>query len=617
MQRLKRRTLQLGVGVISLALIAAACGSSSKSSGGTTGGTTGTGSTASCAGGVTGLQLYGDNNSGTPVRGGKLTALGVGDVDENLDLNEGYYTVDYLAYDLYNRALYNFPSTHCKTFTIVPDLATGPPVVSNGGLKYAVTIRRGAMWDTTPPRQVAAADVILGVKRSCNPSNPFGGQPDFSDVLAGYADFCTGFGNVSTTDAAAQAAYINGHNISGVTVDPANNLTVDFTLSKPAYYFAGALVLPPFNPAPQEILQALPNSNNIWQYVHSDGPYKIQSYSPGKSITFVRNPAWTQASDPLRHAYADEIDVSETGNQQGIYQQILTNTPQADMMWDTHVPPTAVAGLIAAKDPRLNLQTESATNPYILFNSISKNNNGALGNPLVRQALEYALNRTEFAQNAGGPDIAVPQTHVLAPGTEGSTPAFDLYPYDPNKAKALLAQAGATHLNLKYLYRPSSIASSKDFQTAQADLAQAGVTVTPLGVASGDFYGKYLNPGTAAKNSVWDLAEAGWGPDWYPNAGKSWFLPILDGRNLPPNSSNFGFFNDQKLNTLVDQAEAAPNDAAATPIWHQADMEAMQQAPFFPISDPNEANLQGSQTHNCVYIAYLQNCNLANVWVTS
>ena len=617
MQRLKRRTLQLGVGVISLALIAAACGSSSKSSGGTTGGSTGSGSTSGCSNGVTGVQLYGDNNSGTPVRGGKLTVLGVGDVDENLDLNEGYYTVDYLAYDLYNRALYNFPSTHCKTFTIVPDLATGPPVVSNGGLKYAVTIRKGAMWDTTPPRQVTAADVILGVKRSCNPANPFGGQPDFSDVLAGYADFCTGFGNVSATDNAAENAYINGHNISGVTVDPGNNLTVDFTLTKAASYFSGALVLPPFNPAPQEVLQALPNSANIWQYVYSDGPYKIQSYDPGKTITFVRNPVWTQASDPVRHAYVDEIDVSETGNQQGIYQQILTNTPQADMMWDTHVPPTAVQGLITANDPRLNLQTESATNPYIIFNTISKNNNGALGNPVVRQAIEYALNRTEFNQNAGGPQIAVPQTHVIAPGTDGATPNFDLYPYDPNKAKQMLAQAGVSHLTLKYLYRPSSIASSKDFQTAQSDLAQVGVTVTPVGVASGDFYGKYLNPGTAAKNSVWDLAEAGWGPDWYPNAGKTWFNPILDGNNLPPNSSNFGFFNDPKLNTLIDQALAAPSDAASATLFHQADMEAMSQAAIFPIADPNEANLQGSQTHNCVYIAYIQNCNLANVWVTS
>ena len=41
------------------------------------------------------------------------------------------------------------------------------------------------MWNTNPPRQVTAADVVRGVKRSCNPTFPFAGQPDFSDILAG------------------------------------------------------------------------------------------------------------------------------------------------------------------------------------------------------------------------------------------------------------------------------------------------------------------------------------------------------------------------------------------------------------------------------------------------
>ena len=44
------------------------------------------------------------------------------------------------------------------------------------------------MWNTTPPRQVTAADVVRGVKRSCNPTYPFGGQPDISDILAGLQD---------------------------------------------------------------------------------------------------------------------------------------------------------------------------------------------------------------------------------------------------------------------------------------------------------------------------------------------------------------------------------------------------------------------------------------------
>jgi len=543
--------------------------------------------------------------------------LGTSDVDNALDPNIGYYTLDYVAGQLYARSLYTYPSVEGQTFTLAPDLATAMPTVSDGGLKYAVTIRTGAMWNTSPPRQVTAADEIIGLKRSCNPTDPFGGQPDFSDILVGYTTFCTGFAKVSSTSAAAQAAYINANSISGVTVDPSNPLTVDFTLSSPASYFPGVLNLPPFNPAPVEILSYLPDSTTLASHVPSDGPYEIQSYVPNKSITFVRNPAWSQASDPIRKAYVNQIDVSETGNQEGIYQQILTNSPSADMLWDIGMPATAVPALLASKDPRLSLQTEGSTNPYIIFNTISKNNGGALATVAVRQAISYAISRTQLVQNHGGPDIDPPLTHLIAPGTDGSGPNFDDYPYDPAKAKAMLASAGVTNLTLKILYRPQNISAQKDFETLQANLAAVGIKVTGVPASNADFYGKYLVPGTAAKQSVWDLAEAGWGPDWYPTGGKSYFEPILNGTELPPTSSNFGFFSDQKLNTIMQEALTAPSVAAASALWHQADVEAMSQAAVYPIADPNLASIHGSQVHNCIVIGAIQNCDLANVWLTS
>lgn len=609
----KRKSFQVAAAVGSLAIVLTACSSSKPSATGTNGGG-GNNSNSACPGDPPN-QIYSSNSAGTPKQGGTLTVLGEGDVDEAMDINIGYYTLDSLAYQLYNRPLYTYPSVHCKTFTLVPDIATAPPVSSDNGLKYTVTIRKGAMWDSTPPRQVNAADVVRGVKRSCNPNTPFGGQPDFSDIITGYSDFCSGFAKVDSTSATAMANYINSNNIAGVQVDPKDPLTVDFTLTKPASYFEGILEMPPFAPAPVESLQSVPNSANSWKTVLSDGPYKIQSYDPGKSIVFVRNPVWTQASDPVDHAYVNEIDISETGTDTGIYQQILTNSPQADMQWDVHVPASNIPGLIASKDPRFQLETESAANPWLVFNTVSPNNNGALKNPLVRQAISYAINRSELLQDGGGPTIEVPLTHVIAPGTDGSSPDFDLYPYNVTKAKQLLQQAGVTHLTLTDIYRKST-AEDKDFQTLQNQLAQVGITLKALSGPSGTVYGKYLNPGTAAKQGAWDIAEVGWGPDWFPSGAKSWFEPLFNGNNLPPNSSNFGFFNDPKVNTLMQQAETA-SASAAPGLWHQADQEVMKQAAVYPIANPNEGFLSGSQVHNCVIIQPLQNCNLANVWLSS
>ena len=84
--------------------------------------------------------------------------------------------------------------------------------------------------------------------------------------------------------------------------------------------------MPAYSPAPVEFLNYLPASDQLAQHTISDGPYMVQSYVPAKTIDFVRNPVWNANDDPVRKAYVDKINVSMTGNQQSIQQQIVTNT---------------------------------------------------------------------------------------------------------------------------------------------------------------------------------------------------------------------------------------------------------------------------------------------------
>ena len=555
--------------------------------------------------------------------------LGVGDVDY-MDPNITYYTTGYLAARMYSRQWITYPAVPGKTTTDVPDIATELPTVANGGissdgLTYKLTIQNGVQWDTTPARQVTGADFVRGLKRTCNPAQPFGGLPDYENLIQGFAAFCTGFANVNPKSATAIAAYQNTHNFAGISVDPSNPLTVIYKLTQPASYFLAELSLPAFSPAPVEYDQYIPASSDLAQHTISDGPYKISSYNPTKSITFVRNSSWEASTDHVRNAYVNEIDVNETGNQEAIQQQLAANTSGADMEWDTFPSVTDVPQLVQAKDPNLQIEPTFSSNPYVIFNTVSPNNNKALQNVAVRQALSEAMNRAQMISQIGGTALNPPLTHILPAGISGTTSSTtpSYYDYSVSQAKSDLAKAGASGMTLKFLYRPASSASKALFTTIQQQLSQVGVKVTGVAVPNADFYTKYLEVPSVAKAGTWDISLAGWGPDWYGDAAQSYFAPLFygnDGKSgsaYPPNGSDFGFYNDDALNQLVVKAAATTDPTQSQALWAQADALVMKDAAIFPITANNQATYHATHTKNDVFIAALQQIDPTNVWLSN
>jgi peptide/nickel transport system substrate-binding protein len=453
---------------------------------------------------------------------------------------------------------------------------------------------------------------VLGLKRSCNPVKPSAALADYEALVAGLTQFCTAFSKVKP-EIGAIAAFIKSHNISGVSVDSKDPLTVHYKLTHPASYFPALTGLGGFAPAPAEYLDYLPISSALAQHTISDGPYKIASYNPSKSIDFVRNPAWKASSDPLRHAYVDEIKVDETVPQASVQQQLQTNTPTANAQWgDSQPPPAQIPGLIASKDPNLILGPTLGMDPFLIFNLVDPNENGAMKSLKIRRAIEYAIDRSKLVQVAAGPRVSPPMTQVLPPGVAGYT-NFDLYPYNPAKAKVLL---GGKTLKLKFLYQADNQKQTKMFQSIQFDLSKVGITVTGVGVPTADIYSKYLLVPDVAKRGVWDISTDSWFPDWYGDNTVNYFLPIFSSKSWAPAGANLNLYKNPKVDALIDKGASTGNKAAANRIWVQVDRLIMQDAVIYPIVSLNFAMYHSKAVQGAIFVPALQGLDPTSVWLS-
>lgn len=591
-----------------VALGAAACGSTTSSGSGTTG-TTGFNQDANV------------NATGSPTNGGTLRIIGNADVD-HLDTAAAYYTTSYSLERTFTRQLFSYPASTDKTKAVqpVPDVATEMPTTANGGLSsdgktYTIHIRDGVKWNTSPARQVTAADFVLGFKRLCNPTQNSVGAPGYyEDTIAGMKAYCDGFAKVPQ-DVNSFKTYMTTNDISGIQA--VNDTTLKFTLMAPAGDFTNILALPFSSAAPVEYLNYMPDDANFRQHTLSDGPYAITKYVPSQSYVLDRNPAWQQSSDPLRHQYPNEIQITMGADENGVQQQIAAGTQ--DLSWDTTVPTADVPALKSSSDARLGIYPNFDTNPFLVFNSQSPSNNSALSKVPVRQALEYAIDKVALGAIYGGPSLNTPLGQVIPPGNVGYT-QFDPYATagsrgDPAKCKSMLAAAGYPNgLTLTDVYRTSG-KHPDVYQSVQADFKKCGVTVVGKPAAASDYYGKYLSDPTAAKSGVWDISEPGWVPDWFGNNGRAIVEPLFDGRTYGPGSTNWGDYNNASVNANIDKALSTTDTSVADSALHAADQQIMNDAAIIPFQTQSTPLMRSDRVHNAVFWPFSANFDYTNVWL--
>jgi peptide/nickel transport system substrate-binding protein len=172
------------------------------------------------------------------------------------------------------------------------------------------------------------------------------------------------------------------------------------------------------------------------------GPYKVTNYVPGKSITLEANRDYFKDS-PKKPGKIGKIEIRFIHYRQTQMAEALSGGVDLIM----HVPKDQADQLKAVP----TLQVVSGETMRIVFmqiNSLENTPAPALKDERVRKAINHAIDREAMVKNIVGEGSRVLNT-ICFPSQFGCTDeGAARYPYDPAKAKALLAEAGVKDLTL-------------------------------------------------------------------------------------------------------------------------------------------------------------------------
>ena len=578
-------------------------------------------------------------SSGTPVSGGTLHIVAAAGPN-HIDTVSAYYTADYMLEHAYTRQLVSYPTVPysstsdagwTKSITPVADIATEVPTTANGGITnggktYTFHIKQGVEWNSSPPRQVTASDFVREFKAFFNPVSPVGNPGYYESTIQGLTTYANAetafFAKQSNAPTAANIAnFQNSHTISGVTA--VNNLTLQFTLMAPASDFLYMLAMPFASARPVEYDSYVPNSLELDTHTLSDGPYAITSYIAGKSITLSRNPAWKQSTDTLRHDYVNSVVLTE-GVTSAETQLADMEAGTQDLPMDTSINAASIPGLVASKAPNFVIWPWSSTFPYIVFNLRSPDANGAAGKLLVRQAVEYGLDKSAVLKSIGGPDVADMINTVIPPGNVGYQDT-NAYP-DSNgqgnvpMCKQDLSKAGYPNgLTLTYMY-PNDSSNTRIFTAIQASLASCGITLTGKPEPGSSYYTDLGNAPENNKAGQWDLGQQGWIPDWFGNNGRTVVQALFQGPNCVVNTVNYGCYDNSSVNSLINQAEGASSLSAAGNAWQKADAQIMSDAAIVPIMSQKfplyaSKRVRGVGFQTAIFQPNIGDPDITNLWL--
>ena len=370
--------------------------------------------------------------------------------------------------------------------------------------------------------------------------------------------------------------YGDGSNIAATDAPDASTFTI--TLKSPVSSFLLSQTLTPFTISSPTALKAGKADNattDVTQIPYAQGgdgamvgtgPYKFKSWTIGDNVTLEKNPDYW-AADAVGHV--DEIVFKPVAEEA----QRINGLSTGEIDIAQTIAPIDIATVQGNADLQVIDRGKSCNLFHLGLNETYK----LTANPKIREAIAYAINKQALI-DAFYAGQAVVADNWMPPDTQYYK-AENLPTYDPEKAKALIAESGETDLTLDFWYpsdvtRPYMPDPKGIFEAISRDLEAVGFTIKPN---TATWNPDYLDAEFAGKYPAWLI---GWTCDWAgpDNFLRTAFFNYVDGKP----STEFAYKNDELNQTMAD-ALAATDEATAKTLWEKAQDLIRADLPTIPL----------------------------------
>jgi peptide/nickel transport system substrate-binding protein len=487
--------------------------------------------------------------------GGTLKFVNKQDFD-SLDPQRQYYGFAWDFSRFYARQLITYaPKPGKASNTLVPDLATSNAKITDGGKTYTYTLRDGITWEDGSP--ITSQDIKYGIERIWAKDVVSGGPAYLRQVLDPDGKYKGPYKDKTKDKLGLKA------------IETPNAKTIIFRLPEPNGDFEQMLAMPTGSPVKASKDTGARYTNQPF----SSGPYKVQSYKPGKGAVLVRNTKWKKASDPIRPALPDKITVDLNSNLDAIDQRLIKGD------YDVFLSATGMSQ--AGRNDALKQHKGNVDNiptsfvRYVDFVTKVK----PFDNVHCRKAVFYATDYRALQTTRGGPQAGGDIAPNMLPKSIAGSDDYDPYgilertsktgkKYDAAmdearaKAKDELKQCGKPDgFKTNIVARNDQPNEVEAAETLQESLAKVGIDIEVNNIDGASSSSVTGSPEVMKKRG-YGLSMTGWGPD-FPT-GQGFEQPLIDGRFIQQTGNyNVSETNDPKINGYFDEALKETDPAAA------------------------------------------------------